>query len=150
MSDEVICATESPHAVIRCYQLAHETRDLGAVDLLLADDFECVYLDNPETGCPGKREALAGLKQIWETPPEKVRRFEVTYDGDPSVSRDQTRDCWIIDGVRFHLRMDGVSDTMRDGVYTLDQLLTWCVRLEEAPEPHYVIFREEIRPLSSD
>lgn len=149
-AESSFCAREAPDAVIQCYQRAHEDRDLEAVGDLLADDFSCVYIDFPETGCPSKADALAGLKGIWDAPPDEIRRFELSIGGDPVLRPAEKRDTWVIEGIQSHLVVDAVSGTSANGPYVLNQLLTWHVRLTRDPEPHYVIFREEIRQLPAD
>jgi hypothetical protein len=76
----------APDSVIGCDQQAIAERDLGALGALLAPDFECSYVDYPDTRCGDCAEALEALEKLFAAPPEKLRRFDVTFGADYSVA----------------------------------------------------------------
>ncbi|MCK4305078.1 MAG: nuclear transport factor 2 family protein, partial [Candidatus Eisenbacteria sp.] len=141
------CTTEVPGSVLRCYHEAYQDRDLEALRELLAPDFISVNLTDPQIAALDREETLALTEQLFSS--SSLVDLSLRFGADYVLRPGSESGTWEIRGVVMILDIGGhfpghpgVSAThvVHNG--------TLYVRLEAEPEPHCVIYREELADAS--
>jgi hypothetical protein len=131
------CVGDSPEAVLKCYAEAHELRDIGALEELLASDYVWVAVSPHRAHLVERGTTLEASRGMFTDP--RAESVSVTFaDGYDVVDGDDP-DTWRIEGVLLTLSVKMESVTEPHAIATS---ATYYVRKAPATKWGYEIYRE--------
>ena len=131
------CVGDSPEAVLKCYADAHELRDIGMLEELLASDYTWVSVTPHRAELIERGTTLEASRGMFSDP--SLESLSLTFADGYGVVDGQDPDTWRIEGIVVTLsaRLESMEEPH---VVTVDA--TYYVRAAPATESGYEIYRE--------
>ena len=131
------CVGDSPEAVLKCYAEAHELRDIGVLEELLASDYVWVAVSPNRAHLTERGETLDASRGMFTDP--RVESVSLTFADGYDVVDGHDPDTWLIEGLLLTLSVKMESVTEPDAI-TVGA--TYYVRKAPATKSGYEIYRE--------
>ena len=138
-----LCTGDGPGSVLRCYADAYAKRDSVSYAALLAPDYVSTDLSYPDQAELDYRTTLELTTRMFRAP--DIQRIELDFGEPLRIEEGQASGTWVIRDARCTLRMHGTSDAGRPGPWAVEKVVSLWVRVAAEPEPHFLLFREELR-----
>lgn len=128
---------DSPEAVLKCYAEAHELRDVGVLEELLASDYVWVAVTPHRANLIERDKTLEAARGMFTVP--RAEAIGLTFADGYVVVDGQDPDTWRIEGIRATLSVKLESVTEPHAITTS---ATYYVRKAPATKSGYEIYRE--------
>ena len=138
-----LCIGDGPGNVLRCYEAAYAKRDSASCASLLAPDYVSTDLSYPGQADMDRRVKLELTTRMFRAP--NIERLELEFGKPGKIELSQAPGSWVIRDVPCTLRLHGMADMGGPGPWTVQKVVSLWVRVAPEPEPHFLIFREELR-----
>lgn len=138
-----LCVGAEPAKILRCYTNAYALRDSASYVALLDTAYVSMDLSYPGQADFDYRTKRQLTLQMFRTP--NIERLELEFGRPGRIEPDSVAASWVIRDVPCTLRLHGMADMGGPGPWTVRKIVSLWVRVAPEPEPHFVIFREELR-----
>jgi len=138
-----LCIGDGPGNILRCYEHAYATRDSASYAALVAPDYASTDLSYPGQAEFDCRARLELTTRMFRAP--NIQSLELEFGTPGRIELGEAPGSWVIRDVPCTLRLHGLTDIGRPGPWTIGKIVSLWVRVAAEPEPHFVIFREELR-----
>jgi hypothetical protein len=131
------CVGDSPDAVLKCYAEAHELRDIGMLDELLASDYAWVAVTPHRAELIERGKTLEASRGMFTDP--HLESVSLTFADGYDVVDGQDPDTWRIEGVLVTLsaKLESMTEP-----HVVTASATYYVRKALAAKSGYEIYRE--------
>ena len=131
------CVGDSPEAVLKCYAEAHELRDIGVLEELLASDYAWVAVTPHRAKTIDRGTTLEASRGMFTDP--RLESVSLTFADGYDVVDGQDPDTWRIEGVLATLsaRIESMTEP-----HVVTASVTYYVRKDPATKSGYEIYRE--------
>ena len=131
------CVGDSPEAVLKCYAEAHELRDIGVLDELLASDYAWVAVTPHRAKVIERGTTLEASRGMFTDP--RVESVSLTFADGYDVVDGQDPDTWRIQGllVTLSVKIESMTEP-----HAVTASATYYVRKAAATKSGYEIYRE--------
>ncbi len=131
------CVGDSPEAVLKCYAEAHELRDIGALEELLASDYAWVAVTPHRAKVIERGTTLEASRGMFTDP--GVESVRLTFADGYDVVDGHDPDTWRIEGVLMTLsaKLESMTEP-----HVVTSSATYYVRKAPATKSGYEIYRE--------
>jgi hypothetical protein len=140
---ETLCIGDAPECVLQCYSTAYAERDSSMFAALLAPEF--VHVDSTRAGGDDCDYGctLRIISRMFQA--RNVQRIALEFGEPGAIEEGQSPGTWVIRNAPALLQLEGTDADGRHGPFTVRELVSLWVRRVGEPEPHFVIFGEELR-----
>jgi len=131
------CVGDSPEAVLKCYAEAHELRDIGALEELLASDYAWVVVTPHRAQVIERSTTLKASRGMFADP--RLESVSLTFADGYDVVDGEDPDTWRIEGllVTLSAKMESMTEP-----HAVTVGATYYVRKAPAAKSSYEIYRE--------
>lgn len=131
------CVGDSPEAVLGCYAEAHELRDIGVLEELLASDYAWVAVTPHRAELIDRETTLEASRGMFAD--ARAESVSLTFADGYDVVDGQYPDTWRIEGVLATLSVK--MESMKEP-HAVTASATYYVRKAPDMESGYEIYRE--------
>jgi hypothetical protein len=131
------CVGDSPEAVLKCYAEAHELRDIGALEELLASDYVWVAVSPHRAQLIERGKTLEASRGMFTDP--RLESVSLGFTDGYDVVDGHDAETWRIEGVVATLsaKLESMTEP-----HVVAASATYYVRKAPATKSGYEIYRE--------